>query len=157
QRIHGGRAMARGSTLAEVLRKRGIGTRKKAKREKPKLSRARQPADMPLDEWQRELRRQFGREQQFQLKNIGEEPIFSEFLVTNPQSKATYRVAIRGAAIGENYCSCPDFATNALGTCKHIEFTLEKLGHRKGAKRALAVGFRPSYSEVFVQYGARRE
>jgi superfamily II DNA or RNA helicase len=112
---------------------------------------------MPLETWQRELRRQFGREQRFQLKNIGAEPVFSEFHVTNPESKSTYRVAIRGTAPGDNYCSCPDFASNELGTCKHIEFTLAILEKRRGGKAALREGYQPAYSEVYLQYGARRE
>jgi superfamily II DNA or RNA helicase len=112
---------------------------------------------MSLEAWQTELRRQFGREQDFRLKNIGGEPIFSEFEVTNPQTKRTYRVAIRGAALGENFCSCPDFTVNTLGTCKHIEFTLAKLGRKRGGKAALALGFRPAYSEVYLHYGAQRE
>ena len=72
------------------------------------------------------LRRQFGREQRFLLKNTGGHAVFSEFEVTNPQSGNTYRVAIRGSEAGNNFCSCPDFATNTLGTCKHIEFTLAR-------------------------------
>ena len=35
-----------------------------------------------------------------------------------------YRVAMRGPGVFENYCSCPDFAVNTLGTCKHIEALL---------------------------------
>src|SRR5262245_17515519 len=93
----------------------------------PRVSRQRRPDAMTVEDWQTQLRRQFGREQSFLLKNLGAEPIFSEFTVTNPESKRHYRVAIRGASVGENFCSCPDFATNDLGTCKHIEFTLAKL------------------------------
>ena len=124
---------------------------------KKKLSRLRKPEDMSLEAWQTELRRQFGREQNFRLKNLGTEPIFSDFEVTNPETKRTYRVAIRGAALGENFCSCPDFAVNTLGTCKHIEFTLAKLGRKRGGKATLALGFQPTYSEVYLHYGARRE
>jgi superfamily II DNA or RNA helicase len=130
--------------------------RKKNKTEK-KLSRQRKPDDMPLETWQVELRRQFGREQKFRLKNLGPDPIFSEFELTNPQNNRTYRVAIRGAALGENYCSCPDYAVNTLGTCKHIEFTIDRLERRCGAKTALALGHQPVYSETYLQYGARRE
>ena len=43
-----------------------------------------------------QLRRQFGREQPFLLKNLGEESVFSEFEVTNPQSKNSYRLLVRG-------------------------------------------------------------
>jgi superfamily II DNA or RNA helicase len=124
---------------------------------KKKLSRLRKPEDMSLEAWQVALRRQFGREQNFRLKNLGGEPIFSEFEVTNPETRRTYRVAIRGAALGENFCSCPDFAVNTLGTCKHIEFTLARLGRKRGAQAALALGARPAYSEVYLHYGAQRE
>src|SRR5262249_48910834 len=68
-----------------------------------------------------------------------------------------YRVAIGGRQPGDNFCSCPDFATNALGTCKHIEFTLGHLERKRGGKTALRDGFQPAYSEVYLQYGARRE
>jgi superfamily II DNA or RNA helicase len=111
---------------------------------------------MPIEEWQRRLRAQYGAEQDFALKNIGEHKILSEFCVTNPASKNTYRVAIRGERPGDNYCSCPDFATNALGTCKHVEFTLAALRKKRGGVRALAAGFQPAWSEVYVTYGLER-
>jgi superfamily II DNA or RNA helicase len=123
----------------------------------PKLSRLRRPDGLSLEEWQRALRHQFGVEQGFKIENIGAEPVFSEFHVINPESRNSYRVAIRGNAPGENFCSCPDFATNTLGTCKHVEFTLATLARRRGGKAAFKAGFHPEYSEVFLQYGARRE
>ncbi len=133
-------------------------TTHKKKQSKPKkTSRTRKPADMTLAEWQTTLRREYGREQNFDLKNIGDDPVFSEFLVTNPQSKKTYRVAIRGNQPGDNYCSCPDFAVNLLGTCKHIEFTLSKLERKRGAKKRFREGFTPPYSEIFLRYGKKRE
>jgi superfamily II DNA or RNA helicase len=112
---------------------------------------------MSLEDWQIELRRQFGREQNYRLENVGDHPIFSAFDVTNPQTQNTYRVHIRGAGPGDNYCSCPDFATNTLGTCKHIEFTLAGLERKRGGVAALRAGFQPPYSEVYLHYGARRE
>ena len=112
---------------------------------------------MSLEAWQAALRRQFGREQRFTLRNLGPDPLFSEFQVTNPQSGTTYRVAIRGSVPGRNFCACPDFATNALGTCKHIEFTLARLERRPGARSALVRGWTPPFSEVYLRYGARRE
>src|SRR6266436_9417627 len=90
----------------------------------PKFSRTHAPANLSPVDWQRGLRRQFGREQVFGLENLTDEPFFSEFRVSNPVSKSSYRVAIRGLGPGGNFCSCPDYATSELGTCKHIEFTL---------------------------------
>ncbi|RKY23309.1 MAG: ATP-dependent helicase, partial [Planctomycetota bacterium] len=137
--------------------------RRKTKRKTPKgrkvkkISRLRKPEDMPLEQWQVALRKQFAQKQNFRLKNIGDEPIFSEFIVTNPETGGEYRVAIRGQRIGDNYCSCPDFAVNTLGTCKHIEFTLAKLQRKRGGKKAFAEGFQPTYSEIYLRYGAKRE
>ncbi|MDE1947264.1 MAG: DEAD/DEAH box helicase [Burkholderiales bacterium] len=111
---------------------------------------------MATADWQAALRRQFGREQGFGLANLGAEPVFSDFRVDNPASGTHYRVSIRGAAPGQNFCSCPDFATNDLGTCKHIEFTLARLESRRGGKAALAAGFLPRYSEVWVDYAGLR-
>ena len=122
----------------------------------PKLSRQRRPAGMSTEEWQAQLRRQFGREQPFVLENLGTEPFYSEFAVTNPQSKGRYRVAIRGSKLGENFCSCPDFATNDLGTCKHVEFTLARLESKRGGKSALKAGFKPVYSEIYLHYAGVR-
>jgi hypothetical protein len=73
-----------------------------------------------------------------------------------PGSGTHYRVAIRGQAPGQNFCSCPDFATNDLGTCKHIEFTLAKLQAKRGGKAALKNGFAPTYSEIWLDYAGQR-
>ena len=122
----------------------------------PKLSRTQFPQDMTLEQWQAHLRRQFGREQQFTLKNVGPNPAFSDFLVTNPESRRTYRVTIRGMNTGDNACTCPDFATNTLGTCKHIEFTLAKLERSKKSRSELKAGYQPAHAEI-VRYGSRRQ
>ena len=99
-----------------------------------RYSRLHPPAGLEPEAWQVALRRQYGREQVFGLENIGDQPVFSEFRVKNPASGGSYRVAIRGTGLGENYCSCPDFATNDLGTCKHVEFTLAQ--PRRHARRS---------------------
>ena len=44
--------------------------RKKDSRKPAKLSRLYKPAHLSLEEWQIQLRRQFGREQNFTLKNV---------------------------------------------------------------------------------------
>jgi superfamily II DNA or RNA helicase len=121
-----------------------------------KLSRTHAPADVSPMEWQRGLRRQFGREQAFGLENLTSEPFFSEFRVSNPASKSSYRVAIRGMTPGANFCSCPDYATSELGTCKHIEFTLARLENKRGAKAAFAHGYQPAFSELYLRNDGRR-
>src|SRR5712664_3839699 len=56
---------------------------------------------------------------------------YGDYRVKSASGK-TYRVAMRGPGLFENYCSCPDFAVNTLGTCKHIEALLLRLGKRYG-------------------------
>jgi superfamily II DNA or RNA helicase len=121
------------------------------------LSPTRRPPELDPVAWQAQLRRQFGRAQSFEMKNLGTESIFSEFRVTNPQTQRSYRVAIRGSRPGDNFCACADFATNQLGTCKHIEYVLARLERKRGAKQALADGFRPEYSEIHLSYGGERQ
>jgi hypothetical protein len=122
----------------------------------PKLSRTHVPAGLSAADWQRGLRRQFGREQAFGLENLTGEPFFSEFRVSNPASRSSYRVVIRGPGPGGNFCSCPDYATSELGTCKHLEFTLARLEKKRGAKTAFARGYRPAFSELYLRNDGRR-
>ena len=51
---------------------------------------------------------------------------YGDYRIQSASGK-TYRVAMRGPGLFENYCSCPDFAVNTLGTCKHIEALLLRL------------------------------
>jgi len=122
----------------------------------PALSPTHAPIDLSPVEWQRGLRRQFGREQAFDLENLGSELFFSDFRISNPISKSSYRVAIRGRGPGGNFCSCPDYATSELGTCKHIEFTLARLEKKRGAKTAFARGYQPAFSELYLRNEGKR-
>lgn len=122
-----------------------------------KISRTHKPEDLSLEEWQRILRKQYGEQQKYKLDNTGNHPLFSEFKLTNSESGKVYKIAIRGDAPGDNYCSCPDYSINNLGTCKHIEFTLSRLMEKKGAKKTLREGYTPPYSEVYLRYGLKRD
>jgi len=67
-------------------------------------------------------------------------------------SGRTYRVAIRGLGLFENYCSCPDFAINTLGTCKHVEAILLRL--RKRHQKTLdAAKYKRTRASISLQYG----
>lgn len=130
--------------------------RKQRKLKKP-ISHLRKPDEMSLEQWQTALRKQIATQQKFKIENLGEKPVFSEFGVLNPQTKRTYRVAIRGLNLGDNYCSCPDYAVNTLGTCKHIEHLLRKLRRTPEGKRQFKQGYLPEFSEVYLHYGAQRQ
>ncbi|MBI4689071.1 MAG: hypothetical protein HY754_02190 [Nitrospirae bacterium] len=131
--------------------------RSKAKPIALKVSRIHKPDNLDLEEWQRILRRQYAEQQNYKLQNIGDHPFFSDFSLTNHLSGKTYKIAVRGTASGNNYCSCPDYSINGLGTCKHIEFTLSKLMKKKGAKKAFQMGYNMPYSEVYLSYGLKKE
>lgn len=139
----------------KTSKRRSLKSSAKANKE-PKLSRTHAPADLSPVDWQRGLRRQFGREQAFGLENLTSEPFFSEFWVSNPASKSRYRVAIRGMGPGGNFCSCLDYSTSELGTCKHIEFALAQLEKKRGAKAAFARGYQPAFSELYLRNDSKR-
>ncbi|MEZ6143710.1 MAG: SNF2-related protein [Zavarzinella sp.] len=69
----------------------------------------------------RRLRAQAGK---FQIENLTNKRLFSDYRITNPESGGTYTVQIRGFDVGDNHCTCPDYRSNTLGTCKHIEAVL---------------------------------
>ncbi len=49
----------------------------------------------------------------------------------------TYEITIRDFAEGSGYCSCPDFRTNKLGTCKHLIFASDYLKKKYKNSKAL--------------------
>src|SRR5207302_2627916 len=77
--------------------------------------------------------------------------VYGDYQVRSSSNK-TYRVALRGPGLFENYCSCPDFAVNTLGTCKHIEALLLRLGRRHG--KAFEQGkFSRARASLSLHYG----
>ena len=115
------------------------------------------PDDMTIDQWQAGLRRQFAVNQNFIVENIGEHPVFSDFQVFNPTSKNTYKVAIRSREAGLNFCSCPDFKVNLLGTCKHIEYVLYKINSVERNRLLFRKGNIQYYSSISLKYGTERK
>src|SRR5262245_1607969 len=105
-----------------------------------------------LREEQIDLRRQRARAANLAIENLGKNRVFSDYRVTNPQTKGQYTVTVRGFDTGDNACTCPDFKSNTLGTCKHIEAVLERLqADGEPVKRRKATVVRP---EVTLDYGA---
>jgi superfamily II DNA or RNA helicase len=77
--------------------------------------------------------------------------LYGDYRVESASGK-TYRVAMRGPGLFENYCSCPDFAINTLGTCKHIEALLIQLRQRHG-KALERKTYARSRASISLQYG----
>ena len=139
------------------MAKTGKTTKAKEVKEK-KVSKLTKPAGMTLSEWQILLRRQFAQDKRqeaaFLLTNNGGHKVYSEFTIINAESGASNKVAIRSLEIGGNFCSCADFRTNVLGTCKHIEWTIHKVKNTYGTKKYLALPPpERTYTSVYVHYG----
>ena len=81
---------------------------------------------------------------------------WSDYLVTNRVSGKTYRVALRGLQPGDSYCSCPDFRTNTLGTCKHI-LKVQSRVQRDFTAAALRRPWKPDRLSLHLHYGREIE
>jgi len=70
------------------------------------------------------------REEKMKVRSADPGKLWTDYTAISAASGKTYRVALRGEERGASYCSCPDFRTNTLGTCKHIMHVLEKVKRR---------------------------
>ena len=110
------------------------------------------PKGMNLEDWQVALRRQVAREERLLVAAVDDKLQPGEYIVTNPKNEQQYKVVYRGANSQWNYCSCFDFRTSQLGTCKHIEALKLTFGGRRKVHREL-----PSYSSVYIDYRQGRQ
>jgi len=128
-------------------------TRKEKEEKIKKVSQVVKPEGMTLEQWQIQLRRQFAEKQELVLRNNGSHKLYSDFTVINPASGSSHKVALRGLEPGHNFCSCVDFRTNTLGTCKHIEWAIYHLRNSYGTKKYFAAPPpERTYSSVYVHY-----
>ena len=77
-----------------------------------------------------EEREERSRAERMTLRAVDPSTPWTDYTCTSALSGKTYRLAIRGWERGESFCSCPDFRTNTLGTCKHVMSALRKLKQR---------------------------
>ena len=120
----------------------------------PKISWVVKPQGMTLKEWQQALRKQIAKEEPMAVAAVDEKNLPGEYEVRNPQSKQTYKVVYRGEGSMWNYCSCLDFKTSRLGTCKHIESVklwIDETRRRKVHKEP------PAYTSVYLSYTEGRQ
>ncbi|MDD9301633.1 MAG: helicase [Desulfobacter sp.] len=60
----------------------------------------------------------------------------------------TYLVCLHDPVKGKGHCSCPDYLTNGLGTCKHIQFMAQYLKSEPGFKAQAATETLP-FVDIF--------
>ncbi len=125
--------------------------KKPAVKEK-RLSNIVRPSDLTSKEWQTALRQQAAQKENLIVRQPGDVGQYGIYEVRNPLNHNTYKVVFRGAGSKWNFCSCLDFKTNRLGTCKHIEAVkIWRKEHRKSK-----LGDLPPYSSLYLTYSEKR-
>ena len=103
-----------------------------------------------------EERRERARTERMVARSADPSRPWTDYAVTNKASGKTYRVALRGLERGASYCSCPDFRTNTLGTCKHVLNVQGKVRRRFPAAR-LKRSYRRRHVAVHLRYAGEAE
>ncbi len=112
------------------------------------------PDGMSVEEWQIALRRENAIDAGFEVEHLDDNRIWGDYMVISNNGR--YRVAFRGVLSDRNFCSCLDFRTNGLGTCKHLEaVTLHLQQHVDGYPWA-GMEYNPPYSSIYVSYKGGR-
>ena len=127
--------------------------RKATGKKKAKVSHIIKPDNLSMEEWQVKLRRQIAEPAKLKIRCVDDELCPGEYLVDNPLTANEYKVVYRGANSEWNYCSCWDFKTSRLGTCKHIEAVKKWLGTRKEYRVHREI---PPYTSVYLSYREER-
>ena len=145
--------MSKANKDTETNAKQKKGTkRKRATVAMPKMTNKMKPRNMSLVDWQIALRRQQAEKENFAISQIDEKFCPGEYRVGNFATRNTYKVVYRGMDSVWNYCSCLDFKTAQLGTCKHLEAV--KLWIKEKRKKVYQDA--PAYSSVYVNYKGPR-
>ena len=88
------------------------------------------------------------------VKHLSGEPWFGTWrassLTSTTHRPQSYQVHIRSLSKRSNYCTCPDFAVNQLGTCKHIEAVLHKVSKRRNYTKV--INQPPPYPFVYLAW-----
>ncbi len=141
------------------MKKASVKTKKltrKVKEKEPKVPYHYKPEELQLEEWQKALRRQFAKDNLFSINKLDNELVFGDYEVGNPINNNTYKVAIRSNDNLLNFCSCLDFKTNHLGTCKHIEAVKWKIESVAKYRKIFKTNYIPTYTSVYLQYKDKR-
>lgn len=113
------------------------------------------PEGMSIEEWQVALREEQARAAEFTVEHLDSNRIWGDYAVSSGMSR--YKVSFRGVRSGRNFCSCLDFRTNGLGTCKHLEAVVLDLKKSIGGYPWADMVFNPPYTSVYVRYKGGRE
>ncbi len=76
-------------------------------------------------------------------------------IISATYRKTSYHVYIRSLDQRKNYCTCPDLASNQLGTCKHIESVLHYAKKQENYSQLLSQGALVSF--VYLAWDSATE
>ncbi|HSG68930.1 MAG TPA: SWIM zinc finger family protein, partial [Planctomycetaceae bacterium] len=97
-------------------------------------------------------RRERAEKERFRLTSSDPAVPWTDYVISSAASGKSYRLALRGEERGESYCSCPDFRSNTLGTCKHIIYALSRI-NSKFTQKDRNKKYRNRNVFVHLQYG----
>lgn len=112
------------------------------------------PDNMTIEEWQIALRRENAICSKFEVRHLDSNRIWGDYSVSSGDS--SYKVAFRGVQSDRNYCSCLDFRTNGLGTCKHIESVTVYLQEKVPGYPWGGMDYNAEYTSIYVSYKGGR-
>lgn len=90
------------------------------------------PGEMSSLEWQLTLRRQQAQKEDFAIREADPVRAPGEYTVGNAKTRNEYRVSFYGEGHPLNSCSCMDFRTSRIGSCKHLEAVAAWIPAAKG-------------------------
>ncbi len=104
-------------------------------------------------EAERRRRESRGSSELFEIRRLGgsRQGLLGEYQVASPSSRA-YLVTLRALDAAHNGCTCPDFATNLLGTCKHVEAALHHLRTDAPRRWKRGLGDGPASSYLHLSF-----
>lgn len=91
-------------------------------------------------------------EEKMQVRSQAPDQPWTDYVVTSHISGRTYRTSIRGFEPTQSYCTCPDFRTNLVQTCKHVLHVQERIKKRFSAAE-LKRPYRRQRLSVSLSYG----
>ena len=101
-----------------------------------------------------ERRRKRGTEELAKIVNQGQHSVYSTFEVTSASGRV-YTVQVRSLTERLNTCTCPDYRTNTIGTCKHIEGVLANLAKEFADQWEELIAQAPPITQMYVRHAER--
>jgi len=146
------------SKAAKTTKAKKATTAKKLRRSAAKKvisKKGRDPFTFPTDEQERDIRAKRAESKKAKVRktHVAEDGFHGDYEVAGSRDGQWHQVQIRDLDGHHNTCSCQDFQTNRLGTCKHLERVKQTLIRRRKRAYAAAAKQGSPWVEIFVHPG----